>query len=100
MKTMLSINEVRNAIYLDFEGEGKKADGLVPKPHMAGLFRPNPTGKGGNMPVYSLRKNGSQRLMGAQQQRHALHLTTFLLKYYKSLKQEIVSFYIGPCTRL
>ena len=47
MKTMLSITEVRNAIYLDFEGEGKKADGLVPKPHMAGLFRPNPTGKGG-----------------------------------------------------
>jgi hypothetical protein len=47
MNTMLSINEVRNAIYLDFEGEGKKADGLVPQPHMAGLFRPNPAGKGG-----------------------------------------------------
>ena len=44
---MLSPTEVRNAIYLDFEGEGKKRDGSVPKPHMAGTFRPNQTGRGG-----------------------------------------------------
>ena len=44
---MLSPTEFRKAIYLDFEGEGKKRDGSVPRPHMAGLFRPNQTGKSG-----------------------------------------------------
>ena len=44
---MLSPNEFHNAIYLDFEGEGRKRDGTVPMPHMAGLFRPNQTGKSG-----------------------------------------------------
>ena len=44
---MLSPEQFRNAIYLDFEGEGKKQDGTVPMPHMAGLFRPNQTGKTG-----------------------------------------------------
>jgi hypothetical protein len=44
---MLSPNEFRNAIYLDFEGEGRKRDGTVPMPHMAGLFRPNQTRKSG-----------------------------------------------------
>jgi hypothetical protein len=44
---MLSPNEFRNAIYLDFEGEGQKSDGTVPMPHMAGLFRPNQTRKSG-----------------------------------------------------
>jgi hypothetical protein len=44
---MLSTNEFRNAIYLDFEGEGRKRDGTVPMPHMAGLFRPNQTRKSG-----------------------------------------------------
>ena len=39
--------EYRNALYIDFEGEGKKKDGTVPRPHMAGLFRPNLTGKSG-----------------------------------------------------
>ena len=31
---------VNNAIYLDFEGEGKKADHSIPCPHIAGLYRP------------------------------------------------------------
>lgn len=31
---------VKNAIYLDFEGEGKKADHSIPCPHIAGLYRP------------------------------------------------------------
>jgi len=44
---MLSPNDFRNAIYLDFEGEGKKREGTAPMPHMAGLFRPNQTGKSG-----------------------------------------------------
>ena len=44
---MLSPTEFRNAIYLDFEGEGKKASGLIPMPHMAGFLRPNQTGGGG-----------------------------------------------------
>ena len=44
---MLSPTEFRNAIYLDFEGEGKKASGLIPMPHMAGILRPNQTGGGG-----------------------------------------------------
>lgn len=44
---MLSPNEFRNAIYLDFEGEGKKRDGTVPMPHMAGFLRPNQKGKSG-----------------------------------------------------
>lgn len=44
---MLSALEIRNSIYLDFEGEGKKRNGVVPKPHIAGLFRPNSKGKSG-----------------------------------------------------
>ncbi len=43
----LTPDEYRNSIYLDFEGEGKKKDGTVPKPHMAGIFRPNEKGGGG-----------------------------------------------------
>ena len=39
--------EARNSIYLDFEGEGKKRNGVIPKPHIAGLFRPNSKGKSG-----------------------------------------------------
>jgi hypothetical protein len=44
---MLSPNEMRNAIYLDFEGEGKKRDGSIPRPRLAGIFRPNHDVKGG-----------------------------------------------------
>ena len=44
---MLSPTEFRNAIYLDFEGEGKRKDGSTPRPHMAGVLRPNQTGGGG-----------------------------------------------------
>ena len=44
---MLSPTEFRKAIYLDFEGEGKKRDGSLPRPHMAGIFRPSETGGGG-----------------------------------------------------
>ena len=48
MRTIpLTPAEYRNALYIDFEGEGKKKDGTVPRPHMAGLFRPNLTGKSG-----------------------------------------------------
>ena len=43
----LTPEQYRNAIYLDFEGQGKKHDGTKPQPHMAGFFRPNPTGKSG-----------------------------------------------------
>ena len=31
---------VKNGIYLDFEGEGKKRDGTIPCPHIAGLYKP------------------------------------------------------------
>lgn len=44
---MLSPNEMRSAICLDFEGEGKKRDGSIPRPHLAGIFRPNQDVKGG-----------------------------------------------------
>ena len=47
MPTTLTPAEYRNAIYLDFEGEGKKRDGSVPMPHMAGIFKPNVKGKSG-----------------------------------------------------
>ncbi len=43
----LSPAEYRAAIYLDFEGEGKKLDKTIPAPHMAGFFRPNQTRTGG-----------------------------------------------------
>ena len=49
---MLSPNEFRNAIYLDFEGEGKKRDGTVPMPHMAGFLRPNQKGKRWQIHMY------------------------------------------------
>jgi len=45
---VLSPAEFRNAIYLDFEGEGRKKDGTRPKPHMSGIFYPNEKGAGGN----------------------------------------------------
>ena len=47
MPNTLTPAEYRNAIYLDFEGEGKKRDGSVPMPHMAGIFKPNVKGKSG-----------------------------------------------------
>jgi len=31
---------VSNGIYLDFEGEGKKRDGTIPSPHIAGIYKP------------------------------------------------------------
>ena len=43
----LTPTEYRTSIYLDFEGEGKKKDGFIPQPHMAGLFTPNLKGKSG-----------------------------------------------------
>lgn len=43
----------RNAIYLDFEGEGKPKDAGSPAPHMAGVFRPHAEGKSGDYtPIY------------------------------------------------
>jgi hypothetical protein len=54
---MLSPNEFRNAIYLDFEGEGRKRDGTVPMPHMAGLFRPNQTGRSGQYTCAFFKQN-------------------------------------------
>ena len=48
MPKVLTREEYRDAIYLDFEGEGKKGDGSVPMPHMAGTFKPNLTGKSGS----------------------------------------------------
>lgn len=54
---MLSPSEFRNAIYLDFEGEGKKRDGTVPMPHMAGLLRPNQTGKSGKYTCVFFKQN-------------------------------------------
>jgi hypothetical protein len=40
IKSELNKVIVKNAIYLDFEGEGKKADHSIPCPHIAGLYRP------------------------------------------------------------
>jgi hypothetical protein len=36
----LNSNVIKNGIYLDFEGEGKKRNGYIPCPHMAGLYKP------------------------------------------------------------
>jgi len=66
---MLSPNEFRNAIYLDFEGEGKKRDGTVPMPHMAGFLRPNQKGKSGKYTCAFFRPNWkpvSNGIPGAQ----------------------------------
>ena len=38
---------IRNSIFIDFEGEGKKKDKIIPIPHMVGVFRPNDKGKSG-----------------------------------------------------
>jgi len=54
---MLSPNEFRNAIYLDFEGEGRRRDGTVPMPHMAGLLRPNQTGRSGQYTCAFFKQN-------------------------------------------
>lgn len=44
---LLTPAEFRNAVYLDFEGEGRKKDRVVPQPHMTGIFSPNEKGAGG-----------------------------------------------------
>ena len=54
---MLSPNEFRNAIYLDFEGEGRRRDGTVPMPHMAGLLRPNQTRRSGQYTCAFFKQN-------------------------------------------
>ena len=40
----LNADMVKNGIYLDFEGEGKKRDGTLPCPHLAGLYKPYQNG--------------------------------------------------------
>ena len=47
-KPALSRADFRNAVYIDFEGEGKSAAGEMRPPHMVGVFRPAATGKGGS----------------------------------------------------
>ena len=47
---MLSTSELRSSLFLDFEGEGKKKNGEIPMPRIAGIFRPNERGRSG---VYS-----------------------------------------------
>lgn len=54
---MLTPAQYRNAIYLDFEGEGKKRNNEIPKPHMAGFFRPNSKGKSGKYNCIFFNKN-------------------------------------------
>jgi hypothetical protein len=48
-KEVLPIADYRSALYLDFEGEGQKRDKekSLPLPHMAGLYCPKDTGRGG-----------------------------------------------------
>jgi hypothetical protein len=41
-----SPDQLRNAIYIDFEGEGKKKNGEIPMPHMVGCAEPNHKNKG------------------------------------------------------
>ena len=49
---ILTTQEYRNAIYFDFEGEGKSRDSSVsPKPKICGFFRPNEKGKSGKFKV-------------------------------------------------
>ena len=38
---------IRNSVFIDFEGEGKKKDKTMPLPHMVGVFRPNDRGRSG-----------------------------------------------------
>ena len=54
---MLTPKQYRDAIYLDFEGEGKKRNNETPKPHMAGFFRPNPKGNSGKYNCIFFNKN-------------------------------------------
>ena len=44
---MLLPDIIRESVYLDFEGEGRRGD-IFPLPHMAGLYRPKPKGKSWN----------------------------------------------------
>lgn len=49
---ILTSQEYRNAIYFDFEGEGKRRGSTVPpKPKICGFFRPNEKGKSGKFNV-------------------------------------------------
>jgi len=47
-KAALSRAQARNAVYIDFEGEGKSATGEMRPPHMIGILRPAIKGKGGS----------------------------------------------------
>ena len=46
MPLSLSPDEYREAIYIDFEGEGRSRAKELREPHMVGEFKPNQKGKG------------------------------------------------------
>lgn len=56
--TVLSPEEYRKAIYIDFEGEGwSSKTRSAPKPHMVGTFRPNATGQSGQYCAHLFQEN-------------------------------------------
>ena len=49
---LLTSQEYRDAIYFDFEGEGKtRGSSVPPKPKICGFFRPNDKGKSGKFDI-------------------------------------------------
>jgi hypothetical protein len=57
MPLSLSPDEYREAIYIDFEGEGRSRAKELREPHMVGEFKPNQKGKGGKYNATYFREN-------------------------------------------
>ncbi len=56
---------IRNSIFIDFEGEGKKKDKTIPIPHMVGVFRPNGRGRSGKYQATFFREQWHPAVNGA-----------------------------------
>ncbi|MDB9978095.1 hypothetical protein OAD80_05030 [Porticoccaceae bacterium] len=85
--TALSPEDYRNAIYLDFEGEGKKRDGTIPRPHMVGFFKPNLKGKGGKYSSVFFMESWKPVV---NRFRHAAQLIKFS-DYFEILTDELIT---------
>ena len=86
---MLSIEEVRQSLIFDFEGEGTAAGPtLPPKPHMVGCFEPNPTGRSGKYHWVSFRENWKPAINGSKKEAKFENFSSFFLEQAIRVKNQ------------
>ena len=75
---VISPEQLRCSVILDFEGEGrKKGDEISPLPHMAGIFRPNSRGKSGKYEWIAFKKSWKPATNGSRGQGNVGSVTDF-----------------------